>query len=349
MRCAQLPTPVRALSAARTDSASRECRTSLLALSAEPNAPLNRLLEVSSRLSGSTVSVDALREAVDRGLVTLLGRTLQFRHPLMRSAIYTRAAVANRVATHRALAAVMDDTSERQLIHLAASTLGPGEELAARLQRFADASQARGKVAAAVRPCARRPSSSTTRATGPASWSGPPRSSRPVWATGAAARVAAPPWKANRVWTCGGLGLTAGEVARWVAQRRPRSGRPRSVRAERDHCAARVTPAPLGVRGWFWWGGRRRSITRIRRCRCPDNYGCVGGPAGRQRRTAQAERNHCHRCTVCPVITSKQLCEPGMYGGDLSSVPGRAYGGAAQCRTRTQRAGPTSSPDPRPG
>ncbi|WP_329372897.1 ATP-binding protein [Streptomyces sp. NBC_01483] len=136
--------------AARTDSASRECRTFLLALAAEPNAPLNRLLEVSSLLSGSEVCVESLQEAVDAGLVTLVGYTPEFRHPLMRSAIYTRAALADRLATHRALAAVMDGTPERQLIHLAASALGPDEELAARLERFADASQAAGKVAAAV-------------------------------------------------------------------------------------------------------------------------------------------------------------------------------------------------------
>ncbi|MER5430089.1 AAA family ATPase [Streptomyces sp. NPDC002588] len=136
--------------AARTDSASRECRTFLLALAAEPTAPLNRLLEVAGRLSGTTVSVDALQEAVDAGLVTLVGRTPEFGHPLMRSAIYTRAAVADRLATHRALAAAMDDTPDRQLAHQAMATIGPDEELAARLERFADASQARGKVTAAV-------------------------------------------------------------------------------------------------------------------------------------------------------------------------------------------------------
>lgn len=136
--------------AARTDLASRECRTFLLALAAEPNTPVNRLLELSSGLSGSAVSVEALQEAVDAGLVKLTGRTLEFRHPLMRSAIYTRATVADRLATHRALAAVLDGTPERQLIHLAAATLGPDEELAARLESFAAAAQTRGKVAAAV-------------------------------------------------------------------------------------------------------------------------------------------------------------------------------------------------------
>ncbi|MFJ8107671.1 ATP-binding protein [Streptomyces sp. NPDC096132] len=136
--------------AARTDSASQECRTLLLALATEPNAPLNRLLEVSCRLSGTTVSVDAVQEAVDAGLVGLVGRTLEFRHPLMRSAIYTRATVADRLDTHRAIAEAMADTPERRLLHLAAATLGPDEELAVQLERFADRALARGKVASAV-------------------------------------------------------------------------------------------------------------------------------------------------------------------------------------------------------
>ncbi|MFC8430113.1 ATP-binding protein [Streptomyces sp. NPDC057253] len=136
--------------AARTDSASPECRTLLLALAAEPNAPLNRLLDVSSGLTGTKVTLDAVQEAVDAGLVGLIGRALEFRHPLMRSAIYTRAAVADRLATHRAVAEAMADTPERRLFHLAAAAIGPDEELAAQLERFADTALARGKVASAV-------------------------------------------------------------------------------------------------------------------------------------------------------------------------------------------------------
>ncbi|MFJ9707067.1 ATP-binding protein [Streptomyces sp. NPDC101234] len=135
---------------ARTDSVSLECRTLLLVLAIEPAAPLNLLLDVSSRLFGSAVTVDAVQEAVDADLVTLVGYTPEFRHPLMRTAIYTHATLADRLAAHRALASVMDDTPERQLAHEAAATIGPDEELAARLESFADAAQARGKVAAAV-------------------------------------------------------------------------------------------------------------------------------------------------------------------------------------------------------
>ncbi|MEU5314146.1 AAA family ATPase [Streptomyces sp. NPDC021562] len=135
---------------ARTDSVSRECRTLLLVLAAEPAAPLNLLLDLASRLTGSAVSVDAVQEAVDADLVTLVGFTAEFRHPLMRTAIYNHATLADRLATHRALAAVMEGTPERRLAHEAAATIGPDEELAARLERFADASQAAGRAAAAV-------------------------------------------------------------------------------------------------------------------------------------------------------------------------------------------------------
>ncbi|MFE0859076.1 ATP-binding protein [Streptomyces mutabilis] len=136
--------------ASRTDSLTRECRTFLLVLAAEPTAPLNQLLDVASRLAGSEVSVYALQEAVDAGLVVLTGRTPQFRHPLMRSAIYTRATVADRLSTHRALAERLDGSPGRRLVHLAAATLGPDDELAGQLERFADDAQQRGQLAAAV-------------------------------------------------------------------------------------------------------------------------------------------------------------------------------------------------------
>ncbi|MBO1332451.1 AAA family ATPase [Streptomyces sp. VRA16 Mangrove soil] len=136
--------------ASRTDSLTRECRTFLLVLAAEPTAPLNQLLDVASRLAGSEVSVYALQEAVDAGLVVLTGRTPEFRHPLMRSAIYTRASVADRLSTHQALAETLEGSPGRRLVHLAAATLGPDDELACQLERFADDAQKRGQLAAAV-------------------------------------------------------------------------------------------------------------------------------------------------------------------------------------------------------
>ncbi|WP_447035495.1 ATP-binding protein [Streptomyces sp. DSM 118878] len=136
--------------AARTDSASGECRALLLALASEPTASLNVLLDIAGTLCGSPVSPHALQEAIDAGLVVLVGRTPEFRHPLMRSAVYTRAPIADRLAVHNALAAVLDDRPERQLVHQAAAAIGPDDALADRLETFADAALARGKTAAAV-------------------------------------------------------------------------------------------------------------------------------------------------------------------------------------------------------
>ncbi|MFJ4624420.1 ATP-binding protein [Streptomyces sp. NPDC088812] len=136
--------------AARTDSASKECRSLLLALASEPTAPLNVLLDIAGVLCGSPVSLHALQEAIDAGLVVLIGRTPEFRHPLMRSAVYTRSPLADRLAAHSALAAVLDDMPDRQLMHQAAAAIGPDDALADRLERFADAALDRGKTAAAV-------------------------------------------------------------------------------------------------------------------------------------------------------------------------------------------------------
>jgi hypothetical protein len=45
----------------------------------------------------------------------------------MRTAIYTHATLADRLATHRALASVMDEPPTRQLAHEAAATIGPDD------------------------------------------------------------------------------------------------------------------------------------------------------------------------------------------------------------------------------
>ncbi|MEV4343066.1 AAA family ATPase [Actinoplanes sp. NPDC049596] len=136
--------------AARTDSTSPSSRALLLVLAAEPTASLDRLLEAARQVTGSIVTIDALQEAVDADLIAMTADGPAFRHPLMRSAIYNRARVTHRLAAHRALAAVLADQPDRRLFHEAAAAIGPDDDLADRLERSAEAAQARGKVAAAV-------------------------------------------------------------------------------------------------------------------------------------------------------------------------------------------------------
>ncbi|MCY1139228.1 AAA family ATPase [Actinoplanes sp. Pm04-4] len=141
--------------AARTDAADPAGRALLLALAAEPGTPLDRLLEAAGGITGTAVGPDAIQPGVDAGLVTLSDTRLEFRHPLMRSAIYKSATVPERLAAHRALARVLAESPERRLAHEAAATIGPDDDLADRLETFAGAALTQGRMAAAL-PALRR-------------------------------------------------------------------------------------------------------------------------------------------------------------------------------------------------
>jgi DNA-binding CsgD family transcriptional regulator/tetratricopeptide (TPR) repeat protein len=101
--------------------------------------------------SAETLGIDmaAADPAVDAGLLKIGGR-VEFAHPLVRSAAYRSAAAEDRHRVHRALAEATDPESDpdRRAWHRARATPGPGEEVAAELERSAGRAQARGGVAA---------------------------------------------------------------------------------------------------------------------------------------------------------------------------------------------------------
>ncbi|MFC7110450.1 AAA family ATPase [Nonomuraea rubra] len=67
--------------AARTGGVTPVCRMFLLALAAEPDAPLRLLLDVAGDLTGAAPTVAALQEATDAGLVSLADGVTRFGHP----------------------------------------------------------------------------------------------------------------------------------------------------------------------------------------------------------------------------------------------------------------------------
>jgi DNA-binding CsgD family transcriptional regulator len=93
----------------------------------------------------------AAEPAVEAGLVEF-GTQVRFWHPLVRSAAYRSASLANRQKVHRTLAEITDPHADpdRRAWHRAQSTAWPDEEVAAELQRSATRAQARGGLAAAA-------------------------------------------------------------------------------------------------------------------------------------------------------------------------------------------------------
>src|SRR5712672_3540885 len=119
----------------------------LLLLAAAEPAGDPALLMRAAELVGLGVEAATPAEAV--GLIELAAQ-VRFHHPLVRSAIYRAAPLADRQAVHRALAEVTDRQSDpdRRAWHRAQAALGADEDLAAELERSAERAQARGGLAA---------------------------------------------------------------------------------------------------------------------------------------------------------------------------------------------------------
>jgi DNA-binding CsgD family transcriptional regulator len=100
------------------------------------------------RLGISASAADAVEA---EGLLTLSPR-VAFRHPLVRSAVYTSAQPTERREVHRALAEATDSEidPDRHAWHRAQAAAAPDEEVATELERSAARAQARGGLAAAA-------------------------------------------------------------------------------------------------------------------------------------------------------------------------------------------------------
>ncbi len=95
------------------------------------------------------IPADALTPAEAAGLVTAKP-VVEFRHPLMRAAIYHGATLADRRRAHRAWAEILDGEGDvdRRAWHAAEAVLGPDEAVAAQLERAAERARRRSGYAA---------------------------------------------------------------------------------------------------------------------------------------------------------------------------------------------------------
>jgi DNA-binding CsgD family transcriptional regulator len=119
-----------------------DCQALLLYASAVPDLEPD-LMRAASVKDG--LNLAAMEAAVTAGLIELRPR-LHFRHPLIRSAIYSGATDASRRHIHEVLAGIVDPEADSDLRawHLAAAAAGPDEIVAAELERSATSARARG-------------------------------------------------------------------------------------------------------------------------------------------------------------------------------------------------------------
>ena len=232
---------------------------------------------------------EAVARAEASGLVTFTP-TVEFRHPLVRSAIYYAATAADRRRAHAALAGALDaeGDADRRAWHLGAAARRARRAVARALEASAERARRRGGSSAAARTCGGRPSSRPI-PSGPPSgcsrrrapswspatdrrratcWSGPGR-------TGSAARH-----RAEAAWTEALVHIVDGAVrepaallaerCRWSAPRH--RARRRALRRRRRRRARRWPPRRDPTRR-----RRRGHAGRHRSLRHPGAHRAAGG------------------------------------------------------------------------
>jgi DNA-binding CsgD family transcriptional regulator len=125
-------------------------RDALLIAATDSESELAEILAAASELAGVQVCVDALDTAAAAGLLTRDEVRMQFRHPLVRSAILGSEPARRRQQAHGALAAVLAGQPYRRAWHRAQATIGPDDEVADELERNHDISVRRGSVSGAI-------------------------------------------------------------------------------------------------------------------------------------------------------------------------------------------------------
>ena len=124
-----------------------ETRRLLLVAAADPTGDLGLLWRAAARLK---LDPDAATPAVAAGLANFDTR-VRFRHPLARSAVYRSASLGERKRTHQVLSELFDPELdlERHAWHRAQAATGPDDDIAAELDRAAQAALAHGCLAGA--------------------------------------------------------------------------------------------------------------------------------------------------------------------------------------------------------
>ncbi|MEJ1109480.1 MULTISPECIES: helix-turn-helix transcriptional regulator [unclassified Kribbella] len=132
----------------KLESLPNQARQLMVLSAADPVGDIDLVRRAGQRLG---IGDDAISAAEATGLLELRHR-VEFRHPLVRSAVYRAAAPEERRTVHQALAEVTDPVTDpdRQAWHRARAAAGPDESVATALEQSADRALGRGGLTAAA-------------------------------------------------------------------------------------------------------------------------------------------------------------------------------------------------------
>ncbi|HVL96614.1 MAG TPA: ATP-binding protein, partial [Solirubrobacteraceae bacterium] len=125
-------------------------RSVLLVAALGEACSLQEILAAASHYEGRPVSTDELGAAEAAALVTVTDAGVQFRHPLVRAAVYHDAPTAARHAAHVALAEAHAADPDRSVWHRAAACSGPDAAVASELEAAAARALQRGATTLAA-------------------------------------------------------------------------------------------------------------------------------------------------------------------------------------------------------
>ena len=136
--------------AARAADLPQATRTLLVTAAADDSGSLAEVMNATGGVLGTAPAVSDLDPAIEARLIETGDQLIRFWHPLVRSAVYQAASVAERHAAHAALADVLAGDPDRRAWHRAAAAVGPDASVATELEQAALRARRRGGVMTAA-------------------------------------------------------------------------------------------------------------------------------------------------------------------------------------------------------
>jgi DNA-binding CsgD family transcriptional regulator len=136
--------------AGRVAQLPQQTRDAILVAAVDPLGELPEILAAASVLAGTDVTADALEIAVAWELLRFDEMRLEFRHPLVRSAVVRAEPTTRRQAAHAALSDVLSGDPYRCTWHRAHAITGPDDAVADDLEHNHRTALQRGSVLSAI-------------------------------------------------------------------------------------------------------------------------------------------------------------------------------------------------------